>query len=273
MKFMILPVDVLELPPWWREVKHRLKSVEDELRFSIMDNGFVHPIIVLRTPDNRFFVVDGVTRYMLAEELGIHELPCMVEEVKELDDLSAFKKAVLFNMAQSNLGIISKLKIVRFLATNGVSIVDACKLIGRSEQWFRKYRALLELAKETQDMIERGEITVSEVIRAKDFEGGYRPLPGSDSYPVRKSFRRKKRKEAPRCEICDKPIRSDDRKWVPMHRACWDMLNDLLHEVLIFSREENKIMFFCRRCKQMIGRADYSSGKWVVQRALGEGER
>jgi len=276
VKFMVLPVDVLELPPWWREVRHRLKSVKDELRFSILDNGFVHPIVVLRTLDDRFFVVEGVTRYMLAEELGIHELPCMVEEVKELDDLSAFKKAVLFNMAQSHLGIISKLKIVRFLAAKGVSITDACKFIGRSEQWFRKYRVLFDLPEEALDRIERGEIAVSEVIRAKDLEDGYEPLPGSGLHSVKRTSGRKRRKEAPICEVCDKKISLGDRKWIPMHGACWDMLNDLLREVLIFSREGKKVMLFCRRCKQMVGRADYSAGTWAIQRTLdssGGGER
>jgi len=194
-----------------------------------------------------------------------------VEEVKELDDLNAFKKAVLFNIAQSHLGIISKLKIVRFLVANGMSITDACKFIGRSEQWFRKYRVILDLSKEIQDMVEGGEITVSEVLALKNLRGEYEPLPGSGLHSVKRSSGRKRRKEAPQCEICGERVHSGDRKWFPVHPVCWDMLNDLLREVLIFSREKNKIMFFCRKCKQMVGRADYSAGIWTIQRTLGEG--
>jgi len=276
MRFMVLPVDVLELPPWWQEIRHRLNDTMDDLKASILSHGFIHPVVVVKAPENRFLVIDGITRLLVAKEAGIRDIPAIVEEKESGNDLSAFKKAVLFNMAQSHLGIISKLKIVRFLVANGVSITDACKFIGRSEQWFRKYRLLLDLPKGIQDMVEGGEITVSEVLALKNLRGEYEPLPGSGLHSIKRSSGRRRRKEAPRCEICDEAVRSGDRKWIPVHPVCWDMLNDLLHEVLIFSREGNKIMFFCRGCGKMVGRADYSAGIWTIQRTLdspGGGER
>jgi len=268
MKFVFLPVDAIDLPCWWQEVKHRLDSVMNDLRASILNHGFVHPIVVIRTPEGRLLVIDGITRFLVAKDIGFRDIPAIVEEEENGDELDIFMKAVLFNMAQGHMGVISKLKVVRYMVANGKDITSACKLVGRSEQWFRKYRALLDLPKETQDMIERGEIAVSEVLARKDLESGYKTLPSSGSYSARKSFGRGRRGKAPECEICGKPVHSGGRKWVSVHGTCWVMLNNLLNEVLVFSRERNKVMFFCRGCGKMVGRADYSAGTWAIQRTL-----
>jgi len=276
MKFMVLSVDVLELPPWWQEIRHRLSNVMNDLRASILQYGFLHPIIVAKTPESRFIVVDGVTRFLAVESIGMDHIPCIVEEVKSDDELKMFKMAVSLNLAQGHLGSISKLKVVTYLTGKGMSIKDACAIIGVSESWFYHRRFMLELPKELQDMVESGEVSIADVKTLEGAKVSYTSARRTGAWSGKTPVEKRAGKKAPICEICGRQVYSGDRKWFPVHPMCWDMLNDLLHEVLIFSREKNKIMFFCRKCKQMVGRADFVAGVWTSQRTLdspGGGER
>lgn len=65
----------------------------ETLRREIKKNGFVSPILV-RPRQGGYQVVDGEHRYIIATELGLSEVPCVVED---LDDTEARLKTLQLN--------------------------------------------------------------------------------------------------------------------------------------------------------------------------------
>ena len=51
------------------------------LKDSLKDDGFLVPLIIVESKENKFEIINGVKRYLLAKELGYKEMPCVLAEL------------------------------------------------------------------------------------------------------------------------------------------------------------------------------------------------
>lgn len=60
---------------------------ENRLKISIRENGILDPIKVSEFEDNKFIVIDGHRRYIVAQKLGFRTIPCIVYPKLKKGDL------------------------------------------------------------------------------------------------------------------------------------------------------------------------------------------
>jgi len=270
MRYDTIPIDFLGLPSWFNAIRHRPKEFMEILKASIIELGIIVPLIVCQLPSGLLVILDGISRYLCAKELSIKYVPCIIHEVEEEDSLANFKKAVKINYAQGRLGIISHLKIVKYLIDRGHTIEEACIFVGRSEKWFFKYRELLTLSKEAQDLVELGKVPALIALEEKENILKYRTLLGRGVIPVLRPREKRESKKALNCAICGKSIRAEERKWYSMHTWCFELLNTVLEDFVHISREKDKILFVCKKHGGIIAEAKFLCGKLYLRTELKE---
>jgi len=79
-----LRVDLLDPNPW--NPNRMTPAIRDKLRLNLQRDGFVAPIVVRPLAD-RFQIINGEHRFLIAKELGYQTVPCVVLE--KLDDRRA----------------------------------------------------------------------------------------------------------------------------------------------------------------------------------------
>ena len=76
LRFVLIPVGELKLPPFQRDLSELLVK---RLFISMEKLGFLHPIIVYQEEGkDGFFVIDGQHRLEAAKMLGVKELPAII---------------------------------------------------------------------------------------------------------------------------------------------------------------------------------------------------
>jgi len=270
MRVETLPLDVIELPEWAGEIRLRLPEVVQELKRSIMAYGFRVPVVVARRGSS-YIVLDGVTRLEAARELGLREVPCLVTEVGEdVEDVALFQQALDMNVAQAGYGPVSRLKAVAYLVRKGWVVEKACERVGVSVKWYEKYRPILELPREVQEQVERGELTLSEALSVKGAQVATSSLLSRGYSAARRPSGKRERKRPLECFICGKSIKARERAWRPFHRSCLEILDAILREGLRIERTGNHITAYCRRCNAPLFAADWDGVRWVVSTSLEE---
>jgi len=79
-----LRVDLLDPNPW--NPNRMTPEIRAKLRLNLQRDGFVAPIVV-RPLGDRFQIINGEHRFLIAKELGYQTIPCVVLE--KLDDRRA----------------------------------------------------------------------------------------------------------------------------------------------------------------------------------------
>ena len=57
-------------------------EILDELRESIKEHGILEPLLVARV-EGKYVLIDGLHRLVIAKELGMDKVPCVVREMRE----------------------------------------------------------------------------------------------------------------------------------------------------------------------------------------------
>ncbi|MFO8056113.1 MAG: ParB N-terminal domain-containing protein [bacterium] len=91
IEIVFVPIGSISTNPW--NPNRMDPDKRKTLRREIKKNGFVSPILV-RPRQEGYQVVDGEHRYIIATELGLSEVPCVVEN---LDDTEARLKTLQLN--------------------------------------------------------------------------------------------------------------------------------------------------------------------------------
>jgi len=259
---------MIELPEWASDIRLRLPEVVRELKRSIIAYGFTVPVVVVRKHEG-YVLVDGITRYKAAVELGLREIPALIVDMPmDVSDEALFFRALDMNLAQAGMGPVSRLKAVAYLVRKGWTVDKACEHVGVSPSWFRKYRPILELPREVQEQVERGELTLSDALSVKGGQVATYPLPSSGYSASQRPSGKREQKRSLECFICGKPIKARERTWRPFHRSCLEILDVILEECLRIERTERIIKARCRRCGEVVFWAEWTGSRWVVSTEL-----
>jgi len=155
-RFENLPVNVL------REPKNKLRLVDKEsiayleMRDSIREHGVLQSLLV-RPVDGGYEIIEGLHRYTGAKEVGLQTLPCIIREATDDEVLVLQLQANAISPETKLAEYAQQLK--RLMKRNpNMTIAEVSCLIRKAPSWVGKCLGLIDLLKEIQVMVNRGEI-------------------------------------------------------------------------------------------------------------------
>ena len=128
----------------------------EELAASIKEHGVIQPIMV-RKSSNGFEIVAGERRWRAARKAQIREIPCII---KELDEHENMIIAIIENMQREDLNALEEAKAFQQLAESfNLTQEEISKSVSRSRPYITNALRLLKLPEEIQGMIIDGSLT------------------------------------------------------------------------------------------------------------------
>lgn len=158
------PVTLLHEP--WIVMRPVVKdSVEYlERRDSIERFGFHNSLCVRPSPrqPGKFELIDGLWRYNVALDLSLETVPCIIKT--GLTDEAVLAIQIQANAVRANTMPVEYARQLRRILdrTGGImTLTDLARLAGKSAAWVKDQLGLLEMSKDLQLMVDRGEILAS----------------------------------------------------------------------------------------------------------------
>lgn len=128
----------------------------EELAASIAEHGLIQPV-VLRKAGKGYEIVAGERRWRAARKVGIKELPCIV---KELTDEENMLLAIIENMQREDLNPIEEAEgIKQMIDTYGLTQEQVSKSVGKSRPYIANCLRLLRLPSVVVGYVAEGELS------------------------------------------------------------------------------------------------------------------
>ncbi|TLG76682.1 ParB N-terminal domain-containing protein [Culicoidibacter larvae] len=103
------------------------KPEKELLKTSILNNGFCFPIVVIQDEDNKYCLIDGFHRFLIAKELKMPQIPVVILDHDISKRISA---TVQFNRARGTHQSLSMSKLVVQLIQNGKNDDEIAQELG-----------------------------------------------------------------------------------------------------------------------------------------------
>lgn len=127
-----------------------------ELAASIETHGLIQPV-VLRKVKKGYEIVAGERRWRAARIVGIKEIPCIV---KELTDEENMLLAIIENMQREDLNPIEEAEgINQMIDTYGLTQEQVSKSVGKSRPYIANSLRLLKLTEAVRKYVSDGELS------------------------------------------------------------------------------------------------------------------
>lgn len=127
-----------------------------ELASSIEEHGLIQPV-VLRRMKKGYEIVAGERRWRAARIIGIKEIPCIV---KELTDEENMLLAIIENMQREDLNPIEEAEgINQMIDTYGLTQEQVSKSVGKSRPYIANSLRLLKLSAAVRKYVSDGELS------------------------------------------------------------------------------------------------------------------
>ncbi len=151
----MLSADLLK-PNAQQPRKHFDREKITELAESIRLNGLLQPILVRRSGEG-YEIVAGERRWRAAREAGLKELPCIV---RDLDDEQNLLIAIIENLQREGLDPIEEAEAFRGMAERfGMSQDEVAKSVGKSRPYVANALRLLKLPEPVRERVSAGELS------------------------------------------------------------------------------------------------------------------
>lgn len=156
-------VSRLLVPEDYVDTKSRV--VDDHLlRNSIELGGIQQPLIVLRVSENKYSVVDGVRRLKIARDLGLREVPCVIEAAAEDDeDPVSYRNRMRFILDEHRQDLLPTQRaslIAKLREMYRMTGKDVAAYLGVTPGTITNWSIIQKLNPEIQRAIDGGEISV-----------------------------------------------------------------------------------------------------------------
>ncbi len=128
-----------------------------ELAASIKEQGLLQPLIVRPKGDERFEIVAGERRWRAAQQAGLEEVPCLVQELSDSDARSV---ALIENLHREDLNDLERGRALHGLKdVLLISWADVAKRVALSKRSVLRLAGLVDLPEQIQDMFGTGKLT------------------------------------------------------------------------------------------------------------------
>ena len=133
----------------------------DELAASIRQQGVVQPIVVTPRGEGRYTIVAGERRWRAARRAGLADVPVVVREVE--DDQQMLEMALVENVQRADLNPVEEAEAYRMLAERfELSQEEIAGRVGKKRPTITNALKLLRLAEEVQDLLREGRLTAGQ---------------------------------------------------------------------------------------------------------------
>lgn len=133
----------------------------DALAESIRAQGVVQPIVVTPKSDGKFTIIAGERRWRASQRAGLEEVPVVVREVA--NDQQLLEMALVENIQRADLNIIEEAEAYRSLSeTFELSQEEIGARVGKGRTTVTNALRLLRLPQEVQDLLRDGRLTAGQ---------------------------------------------------------------------------------------------------------------
>ena len=153
----ILFININDISPNLNQPRKNFSDEKiDELAQSIRIHGIIQPIMVKKT-ENGYEIVAGERRWRAARKAQIKELPCIV---KQLDERENMLVAIIENMQREDLNVIEEaLAFEQMTVKFELTQEEISKSVGKSRPYITNTLRLLKLEPEIQEFIISGQLS------------------------------------------------------------------------------------------------------------------
>ena len=128
----------------------------EELAKSIELHGVIQPILVREIKDG-FEIVAGERRFRAAKKAGLKELPCIVRDLNEEQNMLV---ALIENMQREDLNPIEEAEgIARMIENFGLTQEEVSRSVGKSRPYITNALRLLKLPEKIKELVITGQIS------------------------------------------------------------------------------------------------------------------
>jgi len=133
-------------------------EIEEEFEKSIKAKGILEPVQLLEI-DGGLWLTDGLHRLLIAEKLGISQVPAIVKE-GSLEDLLI--ENLIRNRQRGKSNPAQEADVLDYLVrVRGFPMENASKQLGLSLDWAKKLLKIATLPDEIKDYLKRAQIPVT----------------------------------------------------------------------------------------------------------------
>ena len=127
-----------------------------DLTASIAEHGIIQPILV-RPAGKGYEIVAGERRYRAAREAGLKEVPCIVRELTDQENLLL---AIVENMQREDLNPVEEAEgLNAMIKTYRLTQEQVSRSVGKSRPYIANAIRLLGLTDEVLEMVRKGDLS------------------------------------------------------------------------------------------------------------------
>lgn len=128
----------------------------EELAQSIKQHGVIQPIIVAKD-NEKYVIIAGERRWRAAKEAQLEEIPCLVREYNQLQEIEI---ALIENLQREDLNVIEEALAYKYIISNyKITQEKLASSIGKSRPYLANTVRLLQLDTKVIDLISEGSIS------------------------------------------------------------------------------------------------------------------
>lgn len=158
--FMSVNVQVLEPNRFQPRTTFEESDLED-LTESIRTQGVVQPIVVTPKGSGRYTIIAGERRWRASQRAGLKEVPVVVREVA--NDQQLLEMALVENVQRADLNAVEEAEAYRTLGDSfDLSQEEIAKRVGKGRTTITNSLRLLRLPQEVQDYLREGRLTAGQ---------------------------------------------------------------------------------------------------------------
>ena len=151
-----IAIDLIDPNPF--QLREKIEeSGLNELAESIKDVGIIQPLLVTQV-EGRYILIAGHRRLQAAKLAKLTEVPCVVQEVSDADQI---RYALIENLQRADLSPLEEaLALKQLVETCRIDYRKAAELIGKSKTYVGERIALLRLPYDLRDAVSKGTISM-----------------------------------------------------------------------------------------------------------------
>jgi len=155
-----LPVDVMGPSPF-QPRRAMDQDLLQELANSIAKRGILQPLLVRPTPGvaGSYQIIAGERRWRAAQLARLHDVPVLIREMSDSDTMAA---ALVENLQRADLNAVEEATgYQRLLDEFRMTQEQLAEAIGKSRSHITHTLRVLNLPKEVQELVRKGELSTS----------------------------------------------------------------------------------------------------------------
>lgn len=154
----VIPIEQITDPKFLLRYVDKRTVQYLEMLDSIEKTGLWNSIAVRPVGDGKFEVIDGFYRLTCCRELGRESVPCIIRHgVTDEQVLAAQIRANAVRPETTTIEFARQLKRIQDLRP-GITLPELAALVNKNPQWVSQQLNLLNLPREVQQWVDRGEI-------------------------------------------------------------------------------------------------------------------